>query len=317
MISKNILIDTDIGPDCDDVAALAMLNIYANRGLCRILGIGHCTSNVYGAGTIDAICRFYGRPDVEIGTYKAPGFLCDEKCIIYNKAITEEFPNRYRNHQPEDACTMYRRILAGQPDHSVEFIAIGPLNNLSDLLDSGADVYSPLSGKELVAQKVTRLVMMAGIFTAESVEANAMVKELTGHTAADMEEFNVVCNIPAARNVAENWPTPKEYLGFEAGMVQTGIPSGAGIGSEHPVKRAYELYTEDGRRYSWDLLTVEHAINDNCPHYKLSAPGHVRFDEKGRTVWMPDAQGGDRYVIWAQPSEKIETDINALLCSAE
>lgn len=69
--------------------------------------------------------------------------------------------------------------------------------------------------------------------------------------------------------------------------------------------------------YSWDLLTVEHAINDNCPHYKLSAPGHVRFNEKGRTVWTPDAQGGDRYVIWAQPSEKIETDINALLCAAE
>lgn len=77
-----------------------------------------------------------------------------------------------------------------------------------------------------------------------------MVKELTGHTAADMEEFNVVCDILAARNVAENWPTPKECLGFEAGMVLTGIPSGAGIGSEHSVKRAYELYMEDGRRYS-------------------------------------------------------------------
>ena len=78
MISKNILIDTDIGPVCDDVAALAMLNIYANRGLCRILGIGHCTSNPYGAGTIDAICHYYGHPDVTIGTYRAPGFLCDE-----------------------------------------------------------------------------------------------------------------------------------------------------------------------------------------------------------------------------------------------
>lgn len=315
MISKNILIDTDIGPDCDDVAALAMLNIYANRGLCRILGIGHCTSNVYGAGAIDAICQFYGHSDIEIGTYKESGFLCDNKCTIYNKVLAEEFPNRYQSSQPEDACTMYRRILVAQPDHSVDFVAIGPLNNLSDLLNSEADLYSPLSGKELVAQKVARLVMMAGIFEAEDSQVNAIVEELTGCTAADMKEFNVVCDIPSACNVAQNWPTPKVYLGFEAGMVQTGIPADTNIGSNHPVKRAYELYTENGRRYSWDLLTVEFAIDSNCKHYKTSAPGRVRFDEDGRTIWTLDAQGKDHYVIWAQPAEQIAKDIDLLLCS--
>ncbi len=313
MLTKNILIDTDIGPDCDDVAALAMLNIYANRGLCRILGVGHCTSNIYGVGTIDAVCRFYGRPDVEIGTCKASGFLCDESCTVYNKAITEEFPNRYRDCQPEDACNMYRRILAGQADHSVDFISIGPLNNLSALLDSEADEYSKLNGRELVARKVARLVMMAGCFNAEGSEAAARLKEMTGSSAAEISEFNVVCDVEAARNVAENWQTPKEYLGLEAGLVQTGIPDGSGIGSEHPVKRAYELFTEDGRRYSWDLLTVEHAVNDNCPHFKLSEAGCVRFDERGRTLWNPDEKGGDRYVIWAQPPEKIAKDINDLL----
>lgn len=315
MSLKNILIDTDIGPDCDDVAALAMLNIYANRGLCRILGIGHCTSNAYGAGAIDAICQFYGHPDIEIGTYKKSGFLCDEKCIIYNKALTEEFPNRYQASQPEDACAMYRRILAAQPDHSVDFVAIGPLNNLSDLLNSEADQYSPLNGKELVAQKVTRLVMMAGIFKAEDAQINTAVEELTGCTAADMKEFNVVCDIPSARNVARNWPTPKVYLGFEAGMVQTGISEDANIGSSHPVKRAYELYTENGRRYSWDLLTVEFAVDSSCTHYKLSAPGTVHFDEAGRTVWTSDSNGKDRYVIWAQTAEQIARDIDLLLCS--
>ncbi len=314
MSLKNILIDTDIGPDCDDVAALAMLNIYANQGLCRILGIGHCTSNIYGAGTIDAICHFYGRPDVEIATYKKPGFLCDEKCVIYNKAITEEFPNRYKKEQPEDAEVMYRRLLSGMPDRSVEFIAIGPLNNLSALLDSKPDEYSPLSGKELVSRKVTRLVMMAGIFTSDNKEANEMVEKLTGHNAGDLEEFNVVCDVKAAQNVAENWPTPKEYLGFEAGMVKTGIPDGVGITSKHPVKRAYELYTEDGRRYSWDLLTVEHAVNDGCSHYKLSDYGFVHFDDQGRTVWTKDKKGRDRYVSWAESPEIIAEDINRLLC---
>ena len=36
MSTKKVLVDTDIGPDCDDVAALAMMNIYANRGMCEI-----------------------------------------------------------------------------------------------------------------------------------------------------------------------------------------------------------------------------------------------------------------------------------------
>lgn len=313
MIPKNILIDTDIGPDCDDVAALAMLNIYANRGLCRILGIGHCTSNVYGAGTIDAVCRFYGRSDVEIGTCKTIGFLCDERCTVYNKTITEEFPNRYCTCQPEDACKMYRRILSEQADHSVEFISIGPLNNLSSLLNSEADEYSELNGKELVAKKVTRLVLMAGCFGAEDFEVNARLKEKFGIIASEMKEFNVVSDVKASRNVAENWQTPKVYLGFEAGLVQTGIPNESGIGSEHPVKRAYELFTEDGQRYSWDLLTVEYAVNDDCPRFKLSEPGFVRFDEMGRTLWTPDENGNDRYVIWAQSPERIAKDINTLL----
>lgn len=313
---KNILIDTDIGPDCDDVAALAMLNIYANRGLCRILGIGHCTSNFYGAGTIDAICRFYGNPNVEIGTYKTPGFLCDEKCVIYNRNIVEEFPNRYQAAQPEDACTMYRRILADQPDHSVDFIAIGPLNNLSMLLDSQADQYSPLSGGELVQQKVRRLALMAGIFKPENPEIEAFVVSTTGHPVDETKEFNVVCDIPAARNVAENWPTPKVYLGFEAGMVETGIPNNVGLGRDHPVKRAYDLYTENGRRFSWDLLTVEYAICDDCAHYKLSESGSVRFDEKGCTVWKPAEHGEEHYVLWAQSPTQIARDINQLLCEA-
>ena len=94
-MKKNIILDTDIGPDCDDAAALAMLNLYADQGLCRILGITHCTSNPYGAGTIDAINRYYGREGVEIGTYYGEGFLSDEKCMTYNRYIAAHYPNRY------------------------------------------------------------------------------------------------------------------------------------------------------------------------------------------------------------------------------
>ena len=111
-----ILVDTDIGPDCDDTAAIAMLNIYSNQGKCEILGIAHCTSNPYGAGTIDAICRYYGNDNIVISTYPKENFLNDDKCKIYNKYITENFDNRYKTAQPESSLKMYRRILSEQPD---------------------------------------------------------------------------------------------------------------------------------------------------------------------------------------------------------
>ena len=114
MGTKNIIIDTDIGPDCDDVGALAMLNIYANQGLCRILGVSHCTSNPYGAGTIDVINRYYGRPDVAIGTYYGEGFLTDEVCMRYNRFITTHFPNRYsRRKQWTCTAAFWRRSRTG------------------------------------------------------------------------------------------------------------------------------------------------------------------------------------------------------------
>lgn len=312
MSYKKVLIDTDIGPDCDDVAALAMLNIYANQGLCKILGIGHCTSNPYGAGTVDAICRYYGQPDINVSTYSGKDFLTDEKCMIYNKYITTHLENRYQTSQPEDAVRMYRRILAEQEDASVDFIAIGPLNNLSNLLDSEADAFSPMSGTELVKKKVKRLIAMAGIFESPVAGITELSEQITGKKISDTAEYNVVCDIKAAQNVAEHWPTPKIYLGFEAGLLETGALLHERLPEDHPVRIAYKLYTEHGVRYSWDLLTVEYAIIDDCKHFELSQAGHVRFDDEGKTIWQESA-GSDRYVVWAEDAGKIVNDIDHLL----
>ena len=315
MGTKNIIIDTDIGPDCDDVGALAMLNIYANQGLCRILGVSHCTSNPYGAGTIDVINRYYGRPDIAIGTYYGEGFLTDEVCMRYNRFITTHFPNRYQSEQPQEAVDMYRSILAAQPDGSVEFIGIGPMNNLSNLLNSGSDRFSNLDGRELVRRKVSRLTMMAGAFRCSSKAVADRAERIGNGKIEDMAEFNVACDIPAAQNVAANWPTPKAYLGFEAGLIMTGKSLMVLAPENHPVRLAYKLHglSESGERYSWDLLTVEYAVVEGCRHFRESSRGYVRFDDMGRTIWRLDEGGTDCFLELALAEERIIEDINALL----
>ncbi len=309
---KHIILDTDMGPDCDDAAALALLHIFADQGRCRILGVAHCTSNPYGAGTIDAINRYYGRPEIAVSTYHGKGFLAEEHHMIYNRYITTHLPNRYRDTQPEEAVAMYRRILAEQEDKSVECVAIGPLNNLSALLNSRADEYSDLDGVTLVKQKVIRLTAMAGVYPTVT-EMAELVRKDSGKPIAEIEEFNVACDVGAARNIAKNWPTPKIYLGGEAGLLVTGSTLSAFLPEDHPVRIAYQLYTNNKGRFSWDVFTVDFAVIPDNPRYRLSPAGTVRFDEKGRTIWTPDEDGTDHFVELAQPKEKIIGDIDRLL----
>ena len=55
-----------------------------------------------------------------------------------------------------------------RPDKSVTVITVGFLTNLKKLLQSKADMFSPLSGEQLVKQKVKQLVSMAGKFPSGS-----------------------------------------------------------------------------------------------------------------------------------------------------
>lgn len=306
-----VILDTDIGPDCDDAAAIALLNILSNMGYCKILGIGHCTSNQYGAGTIDAICRYYGNCYVPIGTTDRKGFLCSDDCMKYNKWITTNFTNRFRSQQPENVVSLYRKLLASENDNSVDFISIGPLNDLSDLLSSSADSYFPDNGTELVRKKVRKLTIMGGIYPS-SYNKQKYISELLGQPYCQISEYNIECDIEAAQHVATEWPTEKVYLGFEAGLVKIGNCFQTDINKGNPVKTAYTLYSKDGQRYSWDPLTVEYAILSDNPDFHLSPAGMVRFDKKGRTIWKEDANGYERYVQLAKKEDKIAADLEQL-----
>ncbi|HTE17651.1 MAG TPA: nucleoside hydrolase, partial [Armatimonadota bacterium] len=159
-----VILDTDIGPDVDDAGTVAVLNALADRGEARILAMGACTSSQWAAPCLDALNTYYGRPGIPVGTFKGTGFLADPKeHEKYNRAVAERFPNDLKNGaNAPDAAALYRRVLARQPDRSVVFCAVGPLNNLSRLLDSGPDRASRLSGTDLVARKVKLLSVMGG-----------------------------------------------------------------------------------------------------------------------------------------------------------
>ena len=69
-----------------------------------------------------------------------------------------------------DSTDGYRRILATQPDNSVVFITVGYLRNMAELLKSGPDHHSRLTGTELVRTKIREWACMGGNFWTTSTD---------------------------------------------------------------------------------------------------------------------------------------------------
>ncbi len=62
-----VIYDTDIDLDVDDVGALAVLHAFADKGEAEILGVICNAPTPYGATTISAINKYYGRSNIPIG----------------------------------------------------------------------------------------------------------------------------------------------------------------------------------------------------------------------------------------------------------
>lgn len=182
-----VIFDTDVGNDIDDVLAMQMLFNYENAGTIDLLGITISKSNPYSIEYIDGYCRLNERGDIPLGyayngaTPEDGGYLRQtlDTIIEGNKIL---YPQRSIKDNLPEGYKLLRKLLASQPDNSVVFIAVGPETNLSRLLRSEADEYSPLDGKSLVAQKVKLLSVMGGLYGNEF----------------DFPEWNLVQDINAA-----------------------------------------------------------------------------------------------------------------------
>ena len=62
-----IILDTDMDSDCDDAGALALLHVLADHGEAKILAVAASSLYRWSVPCIEAINRYYGRPDLPIG----------------------------------------------------------------------------------------------------------------------------------------------------------------------------------------------------------------------------------------------------------
>lgn len=282
-----IILDTDVGCDCDDVGAMAILAHAVRAGDCSLLGVGHAVDTSCGRAFIRRFLKQYGI-DVPVARCALKGFMSEEKWHGYAAPYEDDAP---ADMYP-DAVRLYRRLLAENDD--ITFVTIGSFVNVSRLMQSGSDEISPLDGLTLIERSVNRFVCMAGNF--ENYK---------------QKEFNVLCDAPGAVFFTEHCPVPAVYLGFETGLnVRTG--HALAESGNRMLKDAYKHFDPVSfLRPSWDPMTVYYAICGEGGFMKLSEPVTVRFDAASNTV--VSAGGKDRYLSLDAEPEKAAEVLDAII----
>ena len=270
---QRVFLDTDIGPDCDDTAALAILLEFCRQGHAELIGVTHCTGSPYGLAAIDAHCRLFGI-QVPMGTCPDRTFLDCESTYCYTPAVAAAFPHGYPPENPQpDAVRTLTRALENAPDGSVTLVTIGPLNNI------GRALRDPVLC-ELMHRKITQIISMAGNFESDS----------------PAPEWNVLQDIEAARTLVRQWKGELLLVPYKP-MDQ--ILTGACLAHypDNPVTVAYRLLTKGQMlRPSWDLSAVVAAVPGMNGPFVRSEPGTVSVDQDGISRFIPSPEGKHRYL---------------------
>ena len=295
----NIIFDSDMGPDYDDVGAITILHALADKGEAKILATMASTKYEGVAGVLNVFNTYFNRPSIPVGVPK--GYALELRdWQHWTDTLLAKYPYKIKtNAEAEDAVKLYRKILATQPDHSVTIVTVGFLTNLSNLLNTKADAYSSLSGNELVKKKVKLLVCMAGKFPSGF-------------------EFNVMKDASASQNVYDNWGTPILLSGFEIGeKIKVGLPLIHNIAIKNdPTKDVFRISIPQDKqdslgRMSWDETAVLVAIKGYDKWYILHK-GKIKVAADGSDKW-DDNGVGQSYLVEKVDHKVVQDLINELI----
>ena len=286
----NIIFDTDMGNDVDDALALDMLYKYIEAGRVNLLAIPTTKVSQYCAEYVDVMNTWYGHPDIPVGTVVNGTSIDNEDNFV--RAVCQmqengkpEFERTVKDYDSyPKSVALYRKVLAAQPDASVYVVSVGFSTNLAQLLDSPADEYSPLTGKELVKKKVVLLSAMLGHFTDQN-----------------FQEFNVKCDIPAVQRVMKEWPTPIVASPYELGDAilypSKSIETDFNWGMVNPLVEGYKAYLPmPYDRQTWDLTSLLYVVEKDKGYFGSSGPGKIEIDDNAISRFVPDAEGMHSYL---------------------
>ena len=275
----NIIFDTDMGSDCDDAGALALLHQFADEGMVNLLGVIFSSGiNRYGIGVCDAINTYYGRGDIPLGQYAGQD-VGDPK-NYYSEQIAMDktrFPHDVIDAS-EDMIAVYKRILREQPDKSVTILFVGHPHALYFLIHD-------TEGENLIKTKVQKCVFV----------------ESTGVKPSKGWNF---CHNGVAPYISDilTLCTVNMYFSSSGSATLTGHQLLPLMPENNPVREAYRLFGNSLRegRPSWDPIAVMFAVQPQL--FVIDSIGSLVQNENDEVYW--DVTGEN-------PNHKKVTPINS------
>ena len=301
---EKIILDTDMGSDCDDVGALALLNEYSNTGNAEILGIIYSSGAIpYGVGIIDAINRYYDNHDIPIGANfdKSVGDTIDKMDAEKLAKDTSAFKNKFIvSTDVTEQTQLNRKLLSMQNDNCITYITIGHTKGLYDLLISKPDTISDLTGFELVNKKIKRWIAL-GAMRANNKE---------GYYAKDWNFF-FNGTVEYTKYLIDHFPKPIFFIdggtNVMTGRSLMNTPNGNIVRTAYrDWLWNYERKTLCEQRPSWDLVTVYFAVEGPGKYFEILNEGYLDFDPNKGCRWIgTDSMTNQNYVI-----QKSDTDVD-------
>jgi len=292
-----IIFDSDLGPDYDDVGALAFLHAMADSGKAEILATIASNRHDLVVPCIEIINRYFGRPDLPLGEPKNTGVNLTASQHWPDSLVAKYQHTIIKSDEADDAVHLYRKILASHPDSSVTIVTVGFLTNLANLLKSLPDSLSPLSGEELVSKKVRLLVSMAGEYPKG-------------------REFNIYNDSVSSEYVFNDWPGKIIFTGGEIGSkIFTGLKLVNSDVRNSPVKDVFRIsmpLTEEDKngRMSWDETAVLIAVYGTKGFFD-TVNGNIIINKDGSNSWETGNKGKMSYVVQKMDRKEMGNFIEA------
>jgi hypothetical protein len=297
-----VIIDTDLSPYWDDATAVGMANVLQQRGKVQILGIMSDIRNTVAVAAIDAIDTAYGHSHIPVGAVADSD--ADTVPIGYSKELTGRLPHAVRSsHDVPGAVTLYRRILATQPDHSVTIVAIGADTNVAGLLRSGPGQGSALGGRALVRAKVRTLVIEDGLFPG----------------GAPVPFTNAKYDVASQRALVSGagWPTPIAWVDGSTGVyTKVGGALCTTTPARNPMRIVYQALFGCGPPGDgdWDGPTMLYAVGGPQGLFSvLGRGGTAVMNAQGGLSWQAVSDRPDDVYVHVADQDALNLRINQLL----
>lgn len=280
----------------------------------NLLAVNINHPSTYSALAASAILAHYGHPKIPIGIRRP---LINATFFDSWYFSLGEYTSKVAFHwsggtlpwghadEAWDPVALYRKVLSEAEDGSVTIASIGFLDNvsltalyhrcgglikwqLSGLLNSTADSYSDLSGRDLAARKVAELVVMGG-----------------GYPSGRSWNF-WGSNGSLAAHVINTWVGRMVFVGDDVGKdVKSGGELMSAGPKTDPVRMAYIYYSYYEPASSWDPLAILYAIGGLGGLFKYGNEyGYNHVDAYGANRWVWDRKVQNQFFLMLKVNNK-------------